>query len=240
MKRALLHRLRCGQPRNRFRSAARSGWFAAGDCNRTIRQNDLAAARRHQIKMFSAHQGFQLRDHILAGHDVAALRLKPEILELRIVDKHIGRVWSSSAVFQIVKAAVAQQRGAVGIEKDGRKRVVVVVNDQRSLGRFQNCLGQRPRRQIGIEGGHGQAGRVEEQYHHQRCGQKCAPVSPFPGCERTHAEGNGSHQQRHAKIGKGRQGEVLHVAQGELISAGMLAERLRNISRRGEVTGEKK
>ena len=54
------------------------------------------------------------------------------------------------------------------------------------------------------------------------------------------AEGNCRHQQRYPEICKRRQSEILHVPQCELISAGMLAEGLRNVSRRGQAAGENK
>src|SRR5271156_900866 len=85
--------------------------------NRRVRQHHLAAALRNQVKMLGTDQRFQLRNRALPGDDVGTIRLEPEALELRIVDEHIGSARGISSIFQIEKAPVAQQSGAVCIEK---------------------------------------------------------------------------------------------------------------------------
>ena len=51
-----------------------------------------------------------------------------------IVDENVGRAGRVGAVHQIVEASVQQQRVAIGVEEDRRKRVVVMIDDQLSRG----------------------------------------------------------------------------------------------------------
>ncbi len=115
-----------------------------------------------------------------------------------------------------------------------------MVHDQFSIRRFKDHLRQRPRRQKWIEHHQRQASGVVEQNHHQRGCQERAQIDPSKGCKGPSQQSDRCDRQREAQIGKGIEGKVHHVAQGEGIDAGMVSERGRDVPRRGNISHQKK
>src|SRR5712671_6326392 len=90
--------------------------------------------------------------HIIGvGQHVAAHRLGPQIRELRVSDKYRRASRSVGPVLQIVSAAIQQQRGAAGVEKDGRKRIIFAVENELTRRGIEEPFGEWPRSKIRIE-----------------------------------------------------------------------------------------
>src|SRR5712672_1257019 len=90
--------------------------------------------------------------HIIGvGQHVATSRLGPQICELRVPDENRWASRSVGAVLQIVSAAIQQQRGAAGVEKDGRKRIIFTVENELTSRGIEERFGERPRPKIWIE-----------------------------------------------------------------------------------------
>src|SRR5713226_8377656 len=75
-------------------------------CQRMIRQDKLSAAIRDDSQRFTSDKTQQAGHRRVVGNDVRPPRLKPQLLELRVVDENIGRSGGIRAVKHVVEAAV--------------------------------------------------------------------------------------------------------------------------------------
>ncbi len=75
----------------------------------------------------------------------------PQGLQCAVVDEDLRGVRGIGAVFEIVAAAVPEQRGFVGVEEDRREGIVRVSFDQDAGLSASEGVGQRFRAEIRIE-----------------------------------------------------------------------------------------
>src|SRR6267378_6857503 len=101
--------------------------------------------------------------HIIGvGQHVAARRLGPQIRELHVSDENRWASRSVGGVLQIVSAAIQQQRGAAGVEKNGREGIILAVENELTRRGSEECFGEWPRSKIRIEFNERQAAGVKK------------------------------------------------------------------------------
>src|SRR6266852_3817686 len=132
----------------------------------TIGQQHFAAACGDDLKISPAKQIVEPRQLVGLCNEVIALWLKPKFFQPAIVDKHVRHTWRRRSIFQIVELAVQEQRVLIRVENEGRKCVVVVINDEFSRGRRTEGLRERTRREVRIEDDEREPGGVKKQNHH--------------------------------------------------------------------------
>lgn len=149
-----------------------------------------------------------LFESIFFSDQIPALRLTPQPGKIRIRDENMRRIGRERPVFEVIYTAVEQQRLGIRVEKHRRERVVLVVNDQLPFRRLQKRVGERLGRKIRVEGDHGEPGRVKEQNHHDRRGNKTRGRFQPEHAQNANHKGNSSHNERHTQIRKRRQSQI--------------------------------
>jgi len=97
---------------------------------RMIREKYFAPTREDRSQMLAASKSLK-SPHLGSVRDnVASLRRQPHPGPLRVVDENVWRAWRIGTVHEIVEPSVQQQSRAVGVEKNRRERVVVMIDDQ--------------------------------------------------------------------------------------------------------------
>ena len=87
----------------------------------------------------------KVRDAVAVGEDVEAIGRKPAREKFLVADEDGRASGGVGAVFEIVDAAVQEERGTVCVKEDGRECVVLAVNDELPLWSPKQSFGQRPR-----------------------------------------------------------------------------------------------
>src|SRR5260370_37511091 len=100
------------------------------------------------MKLCCAHDLCQMRDVAAVRQYVTAPGLGPQFRELRVLDEDGRASRGVRAVLEIVHAAVQQQRGASGKEKNGRKRIILAVQNQLTGPGIEESIGERARPKI--------------------------------------------------------------------------------------------
>src|SRR5260370_4544742 len=108
-----------------------------------IREKQLAATGRDFMKLCCAHDLCQMRDVAAIRQYVAAPGLGPQFRELRVPDEDGRASRGVRAALEIVAPAVQQQRGPSGVVKNGRKRIILAVENQLTSGGIEERLGER-------------------------------------------------------------------------------------------------
>src|SRR5260370_12930118 len=139
-----------------------------------IREKQLAATGRDFMKLCCAHDLRQMRDVAAVRQYVAAPGLGPQSRELRVPDENGRASRGVRAVLEIVHAAVQQQRGASGIEKNGRKRIILAVQNQLTGRGIEESIGEQAGPKIRVEFNERQTAGMEKHHHHQSNRHKSA------------------------------------------------------------------
>ena len=122
----------------------------SGDCTRKsspgrtslVTKEIVAAARRDHAEAL-LKKFIEMRHIRAVNQQVGPLRTRPPFLQLSVVDKDLLCPRSIAAVFEIVAAAVPEQRGFVGVEEDRREGIVGVSFDQDAGLSASEGVGQR-------------------------------------------------------------------------------------------------
>jgi hypothetical protein len=111
-----------------------------------------------------------MSDAIAIGEDVTAGIGEPLRKKLAVIDEDVRASGSVGAILKIIYAAVPEERGAVCVKEDGRKAVILAIENQLAGRGAKQSFCKRTRRKIRIKDDKCVARGVEEQNHHERDG----------------------------------------------------------------------
>src|SRR5216683_8273445 len=205
-----------------------------------VSKYDFAAARSDDFEMILANQIFELLELRPVGHKIKALRSEPKTLESRVVNEYVPSARCVGAILEIEVTPIQDQNVPIYIKRYGRQSPVIMVHDQLSLRRLQQRFRKGPRRQKGIEHHHRQPCGMVKQNHHQRLCQERTQINPSESRKGASQQRDRCDRQRQAQISKRVKSKVHHVAEGEGIGAGMVAERGRDVTRCWDVSHQEK
>ena len=117
--------------------------YQASVSQRMVSKNEFAATCSDDFEMILANQIFELLESRLVGHKIVALRVEPQPLESGVVNEDARSARCIRALFQIEITPIQNQHVALYIKRYGRQSPVIMVHDQLSLRRFQQCFGER-------------------------------------------------------------------------------------------------
>src|SRR5260370_32471615 len=162
--------------------------------------------------MIPANQFFQMSKARPKGYKIIALRLEPETLKSRIIDKDVARAGRIGSIFKVEIPSVQCQGFAVDIKCDRRKSPVVAFGDQFAIWSLKKRLGYWPGGQKGIEHYQGQPSGVVKQDHHQLACQERALIPPFESPHSAPEHGECCHRPRHSHRSKRIEAKAQHMA----------------------------
>src|SRR5260370_35434283 len=116
--------------------AAYSALVGRMSAQQIVCQKDLASARSHDVEKILPEEVLHSRPCGGIGYQVVPSRARPELMQVRVSAEHWGSGRRVRSILEVFEAAVEKQRSAVSIEKDGRKRVIVLIDNQLALRRF--------------------------------------------------------------------------------------------------------
>src|SRR5579859_8203063 len=93
----------------------------------------------------------EMRDSVAVGKDITAGIGRPLQEKLAVIDKDVRASRGVRAIFEIIDAAIPEQRRAIRIKKDGGKTVVLAIQNQLARGSAKQSFGKRTRRKIRIK-----------------------------------------------------------------------------------------
>src|SRR5260370_25707846 len=150
--------------------------------------------------MIPANQFFQMSKARPKGYKIIALRLEPETLKSRIIDKDVARAGRIGSIFKVEIPSVQCQGFAVDIKCDRRKSPVVAFRDQFAIWSLKKRLGYWPGGQQGIEHYEGQASGVGKQDRHQPPCPERAVIRPFERPDSAPEQADCCDRQRNAQL----------------------------------------
>ena len=163
-----------------------------------IRQQHLAAACFHNLKIFPSQKSFKSGKLIRFCNQIVTPRFDPQHLQLGVVDKYVRDDGCVRAVFQVAPPPIQEQFLPAGIERHGRKRVVMAIRDDFAGRALQNQVRHIPRREQRIEADERQPGALKKNDHHQRRGEINARCGKLDGADNAEQKGSGGDRQRFA------------------------------------------
>src|SRR5258708_13475061 len=98
-----------------------------------VSKYEFAPSRSDDIEMVPANQVFEITEVCLVGLKIIALRLDPDTLESRVVDEDVRGAGSIGPILKIEAATIQRQGVAIGIERERRKRPVIIFPVQFSI-----------------------------------------------------------------------------------------------------------
>src|ERR1700694_5684354 len=117
--------------------------YHAGVLQGMVSKNEFSTPCSDNFEMLLANQIFDLLQSWLVGHKIVALSVEPQPLESGVVNEDVRSAGCIRAVFQVEITPIQNQHVALYIKRYGRQSPVIMVHDQLSFGRFQQCFGER-------------------------------------------------------------------------------------------------
>src|SRR5580658_8944599 len=94
-----------------------------------IRQQNFHSRSSHDLEPIRTKKLIEPWKLVRASNEVVALGVKPHPLEPAVIDKHIRSIGCVGTVLEILPSAIQQKHRPVRIERNRRKPVVVVIED---------------------------------------------------------------------------------------------------------------
>src|SRR5271156_6176437 len=93
---------------------------------RQIGEHYLSAAFGDDIELVASYQFLESWQRGLAGYQIRTVGRSPHCLPLLVIDENIRSAWRVGTVDEVIDPTIHKECIPVGVEKDGRKSVVVM------------------------------------------------------------------------------------------------------------------